>query len=87
MALILEAHSAAEGLHDLALTLGAPTSLKQIGMREEDVARAAEIASANPYWNPRPIEKEAVRALLEDAFYGRRPGTAGIETTRTRRIS
>ena len=34
---------------------------------------AARIAVAAPYWNPRPIEEAAIRALLDDACHGRRP--------------
>ena len=61
------------GLFDLAFNLGAPTSLKEIGMSESDLDKAAEIATSAPYWNPRPIDEEAIRALLDDAFHGRRP--------------
>jgi maleylacetate reductase len=68
------AADAAAGLYDLAQRSGAPLALKDIGMREEDLDKAAEIASTNPYYNPRPIEKLHIRRLLEDAFYGRRPG-------------
>jgi maleylacetate reductase len=27
----------------------------------------------NPYWNPRPLERAALRALLVAAYEGRRP--------------
>ncbi len=64
---------AGRGLFDLASGLGAPTSLKAIGMSESDLDKAAEIATSAPYWNPRPVDKEAIRALLGDAFHGRRP--------------
>ncbi|MDT4837655.1 Maleylacetate reductase [compost metagenome] len=64
---------APQGLYDLAASLGAPTRLEQIGMRQEDLARAVEIACASPYWNPRPIEAEAIGELLANAFAGRRP--------------
>jgi alcohol dehydrogenase class IV len=64
------------GLWDFARSLGAPLSLREIGMLERDLDRAAEIAVANPYWNPRPIEKTAIRALLDDAFFGRAPNAA-----------
>jgi maleylacetate reductase len=47
--------------------------LNEIGMASEDVAKAAEIASSNPYWNPRPIEREAIQALIQDAFEGSAP--------------
>jgi alcohol dehydrogenase class IV len=65
--------NAPRGLHDLALSLGAPTSLKDLGMPEDGLDRAADLAAANPYWNPRPIERGAIRALLDDAFFGRAP--------------
>jgi alcohol dehydrogenase class IV len=74
IAAALGAGNAARGLFDLAVRLGAPTSLKQIGMKEDGLDRAAELASASPYWNPRPIEKAAIRKLLDDAFHGRPPG-------------
>jgi maleylacetate reductase len=69
----LGAQSASEGLYDLAHTQGAPCALRDIGMREADLDRAAELAAANPYWNPRPIERSAIRALLQVAYEGRRP--------------
>jgi maleylacetate reductase len=64
---------AAEGIYDLAVRLGAPTTLREIGMRHEDLDRAARLATETRYDNPRPIEYEAVRQLLESAFHGRRP--------------
>jgi maleylacetate reductase len=70
----LGARTAPEGLYELAAALGAPVSLKSIGMKREDLDRAADLAVMNPYWNPRPVTREGMRALLEDAFEGRRPG-------------
>ena len=35
--------------------------------------RAADLAVQNQYPNPRPLEREAIRQLLQDAFDGRRP--------------
>lgn len=68
-------NDAARGLYALALDNGAPVSLKAIGMQEADLERAADLAAANPYWNPRPIERDGLRALLQDAFDGNLPGT------------
>jgi maleylacetate reductase len=65
--------NAAQGLFDLAKSLGAPVALGQIGMQEADLDRAAELATVSPYWNPRPLDLVGIRALLEDAFYGRQP--------------
>ena len=64
---------AGAGLFDLAESLGAPTSLKDIGMSESDLDKAAEIATSAPYWNPRAVDRSAIRALLGDAYHGRRP--------------
>jgi alcohol dehydrogenase class IV len=64
---------AARGLYALARALGAPVALKDIGMRETDLDRAAEIATKSPYYNPRPVEYGAIRKLLDDAYHGREP--------------
>ena len=69
---------APQGLYDLAKSLGAPTALRDIGMPQAGLDRAADLAVANPYWNPRPIERAAIRALLEDAFWGRPPGAKAV---------
>lgn len=68
---------AAAGLFDLACANGAPVALRDIGMKADQLDRAAELAVHNPYWNPRPIGQEAlpdIRQLLQDAFEGKRPG-------------
>ncbi|WP_241294306.1 maleylacetate reductase [Burkholderia stabilis] len=69
-------NDAARGLYALALDNGAPVSLKAIGMQEADLDRAADLAAANPYRNPRPIERDGLRALLQDAFDGSLPGSS-----------
>jgi alcohol dehydrogenase class IV len=69
----LEAATAAQGLYDLEQSLGAPLALKDIGMPGGELDRAADLACAAPYWNPRPIERAAIRKLLDDAYFGRRP--------------
>ncbi len=65
--------NAPAGLFDLAAALGAPTSLRALGMRESDLERAVELATQSPYPNPAPVTREGVRRLLDDAFHGRRP--------------
>ncbi|MBS7706054.1 maleylacetate reductase [Chelatococcus asaccharovorans] len=62
--------TAAKGLHDLARRVGAPTRLADIGMPKEGLDRAAELATASPYWTPVPLARTAIRALLERAFSG-----------------
>jgi len=69
----LGAADAAQGLYDLAVRLGAPVALKEIGMPADGLDRAARLATENPYYSPRPIEYAGVRQLLDDAYVGRRP--------------
>jgi len=69
----LGARSAADGLYDLAASLGAPVSLQALGMTRDQLDRAADLAVQNAYYNPRPITRDGIRSLLEDAFDGRRP--------------
>jgi alcohol dehydrogenase class IV len=64
----------AGGLYDLARNIGAPLSLKDIGMKADALDEAARLATQNPYYNPRPIEYAALRQLLQNAWEGRRPG-------------
>jgi maleylacetate reductase len=69
----LGVQDAAQGFCDLALRIGAPVALKDIGMPAEGLDRAAKLATENPYYNPRPVDYSGVRQLLEDAFHGTRP--------------
>jgi alcohol dehydrogenase class IV len=69
----LAAPRAAQGIYDLMQNLGAPLALKDIGMKETELDRAAALATTAPYFNPRRIDRDSIRALLDDAFFGRRP--------------
>ncbi|PWK34337.1 maleylacetate reductase [Cupriavidus plantarum] len=60
-------------LFDMAAHHGAPVALRDIGMGEADIDVALERALANPYWNPRAIEREPLRALIQAAYAGIRP--------------
>lgn len=60
-------------LHELARWLGAPLSLRALGLKEADIVRAADLAAANPYPNPRLIERAAIEALLRRAWAGDAP--------------
>lgn len=72
----LESRDAAQGLFDLAAQLDVPVALKALGVRFADLDRVADAALAAPYPNPRPMERDAIRSLLEDAYWGRRPRAA-----------
>ena len=65
--------NAAGALFDLLTKVGAPTSLQAIGMKEEDLEKAAEIALSKPYYNPREVTLNGVRELLHNAYAGTRP--------------
>ena len=69
----LGAEDAAEALFDLARSLGAPTSLRQLGMAKEDLDAAARMTAESVEWNPRPVTEEDILRILVDAHAGRRP--------------
>ena len=69
----LNGSSAAQAVFDLAKNNGAPVALRNIGMKEADLDKACDIALQNQYPNPRPLERAAIRQLLQDAFEGARP--------------
>ena len=69
----LQAQSAPRATFDLAKANGAPTALKDLGMREADLDRACDLALRNQYPNPRLLEKTALRQLLQNAYEGVRP--------------
>ena len=69
----LGAPSAAAGVFDLARRLRAPVALRDIGMPAEGLDRAADLAVQDQYPNPRPLERAAIRAQLQNAFDGARP--------------
>ncbi len=72
-ALGVDAADVPRALQDLARGFGAPTSLAALGMPAEGLDRAADLAVQNQYANPRPLERAALRALLQRAFDGAAP--------------
>ncbi|AUT61819.1 maleylacetate reductase [Paraburkholderia terrae] len=75
----LNADDAAQGLFDLAQRLGAPTSLKSLGVTHADLDRVAAASLLSAYPNPRPLEPDAIRRLLDDAYEGRRPDALDVD--------
>lgn len=69
----LQKDSAPQAVFDLARDNGAPVALKDIGMKEADLDRACDLALQNQYANPRPLERPALRQLLQNAFEGAHP--------------
>jgi maleylacetate reductase len=67
---------APQALHDLAVKLGAPLALKDLGMPQAGIEQAVEQAVKNPYWNPRPIDRDGIRQLISRAWAGDQPSVA-----------
>ena len=72
--------AAAMGTHDAALALfqfagsmGAPTSLRELGMQATDFERAADLTLERNGFNPRPVTRDAVLSILHAAFEGNEP--------------
>ncbi|KAK4955421.1 hypothetical protein LTR66_013454 [Elasticomyces elasticus] len=61
---------AIKGLNLLLARLKVKRGLKEFGMNEEDVSKAAEIAVSNPYWNPREIEMEPLKETIRRCWAG-----------------
>ncbi|KAH8700298.1 putative maleylacetate reductase [Talaromyces proteolyticus] len=61
---------AIHGLNVLLSRLKVKRGLKDFGMKEEDIDKAADIAVSNPYWNPREIERAPIRELIRRAWAG-----------------
>ncbi|KWF30968.1 maleylacetate reductase [Burkholderia pseudomultivorans] len=53
--------------------LGIAPALADLGMPQDGLDEAADLACSNPYANPRPIERAAIRELLQRAWEGRAP--------------
>lgn len=63
----------AHALWEFSASLNAPTALKDLGVEEADLDRVADLATQNPYWNPREITMDGIRALLGRAWEGAPP--------------
>jgi maleylacetate reductase len=62
--------TAHQGLTAFARQIGAPTRLDTLGLTAADLPRALDLATASPYWNPRPIERASLASLLSRALVG-----------------
>ena len=58
------------GLAALLSDLGAPAALRDVGMPEDGIDRAADQAMEQAYWNPRDLERGAIRDLIARAWEG-----------------
>ncbi|NEE04011.1 maleylacetate reductase [Phytoactinopolyspora halotolerans] len=60
-------------MFDLISAVGGPLSLRELGLAEHDVPKAAELATARPYPNPRTVTTPGLERLLHAAWRGTRP--------------
>lgn len=65
-------------LFDLSRSLGIPVALRDIGMPEAGIDEAADRALANPYWNPRGLDREAIHETIRRAWAGAPPDTTTL---------
>jgi alcohol dehydrogenase class IV len=72
---------AAAAMFDLAATIGAPTDLASIGMPADGIDEAARRIVIEASANVRPPDESSIRAMLDDAYHGRRPQIREAETT------
>lgn len=61
---------AIKGLNVLLENIKVKKGLKEFGMQESDINKAADIAVSNPYWNPREIQREPVGELIRRVWAG-----------------
>jgi alcohol dehydrogenase class IV len=69
----LDGDDAGATLFELTGRLGAKRALRDLGMPESGIDQAADAAAKNPYWNPRAIDRDAIRALIARAWSGESP--------------
>lgn len=65
--------SAGNGLWHFAKSVSAPMRLADLGLTAQDLDRATDIATKNPYANPRPVTRDGIRQLLQQAYDGQCP--------------
>ncbi|WP_040167388.1 maleylacetate reductase [Microbacterium gorillae] len=74
---LLGTRTAAEGLDDLRRSVGAPVSLRELGLDAAVLPDAAErILDVVPPSNPRRLDRSALERLLRAAWSGSRPDEA-----------
>ncbi|MGQ5638852.1 MULTISPECIES: maleylacetate reductase [unclassified Streptomyces] len=71
----LAGDDAAGGLFDFTGRLGVPRALRDLGLAESGIEQATELIVRDGYWNPRPVDRTAVRTLLTRAWAGEPPWT------------
>ncbi len=64
---------AASSLFALARSLGAPASLRELGMPEDGIDQSVQQVMQDQYWNPRAPEAASLRGMVARAWVGAPP--------------
>lgn len=73
IAAVLGSDTVGVGLFKYANSIGAPQTLKELGMPESGIVQAAQSAVENAYWNPRSFNQQQIQRIIENAFHGQAP--------------
>jgi alcohol dehydrogenase class IV len=73
IAKVFGAGQASTDLYNFIGRLGAKRSLRELGMPEAGIEKAAHLAIQNPYWNPRKLEYQPILDLIRRAWAGEAP--------------
>jgi maleylacetate reductase len=62
-----------QALYDINVACGLATGLKDLGMREDDIARAVDVVAKRKFPNPRPLAASDIEGVIRQAFAGAPP--------------
>jgi maleylacetate reductase len=80
IAAALGSDDASDGLRRLRVSVDAPRALRDVGLREDDIARAVSLILPEvPPSNPRPVDATSLSALLRAAWSGADPRSTQTE--------
>jgi maleylacetate reductase len=72
----LSASNAPDALYDLMTKTATKKTLREFGLTESDLEKAADLAVKNPYYSPRPVSRDGILEMLHAAYEGSRPPVA-----------
>lgn len=67
---IFDGDTPGQALWSFAKRMGAPLSLRDLGVTDSDIDKVVDIALRNPYWNPRDVTEEGLISILDAALLG-----------------
>lgn len=67
-------HYPPQAILEAVKKIGASESLEQIGFKQADIEKAADIILKKPYANPAPVTREGLVDMLQKAFVGKLSG-------------